>query len=223
MIRPVHVEIAPEQRRQRWTVDRDRHVQSLGLRPEGRQPCVAQQRILPNRAPDLDADHVQPARRPVHFFDRTVHVLERHEPDAFEPLRTNLAVVVQPVVVRARSGGGEAGVEGDGERQLIGGIDDGHVDLVAIHVHEASPGIVRPHPAIVNRLAVRRRQVSIVCSFQLGTVSVATLARSPAQRHVGFVPRSIACTVCSRRRTRRDRIVSIRLISSGVSSSRRQK
>ena len=45
----------------------------------------------------------------------------------------------------------------------------------------------------------------------------------PYQRQVGFVPWSIACTVCSRRRTRRDRMVSIRLIRSGVSSSSRQK
>ena len=43
------------------------------------------------------------------------------------------------------------------------------------------------------------------------------------QRQLGFAPRSIASTVCSRRRTRRDRIVSIRLIRSGVSSSTRQK
>ena len=47
--------------------------------------------------------------------------------------------------------------------------------------------------------------------------------RCARQRQVGFVPWSIVCTVCSRPRTRRDRIVSIRLIRSGVSSSSRQK
>ena len=45
----------------------------------------------------------------------------------------------------------------------------------------------------------------------------------PGQRQVGFVPWSIACTACSRRRTRRDRIVRIRLTRSGASSSSRQK
>jgi hypothetical protein len=43
------------------------------------------------------------------------------------------------------------------------------------------------------------------------------------RRQIGFVPRSIACTVCSRRRTRRDRIVRIRLTKSGASSNSRQK
>ena len=47
--------------------------------------------------------------------------------------------------------------------------------------------------------------------------------RCAGPRQVGFVPRSIACTVCSRCRTRHDRIVRIRLTKSGVSSSSRQK
>ena len=46
--------------------------------------------------------------------------------------------------------------------------------------------------------------------------------RCAGQRQVVFVPRSIACTVCSKRRTRRDRIVRIRLTRSGASSSSRQ-
>jgi hypothetical protein len=161
VVRPVHVEITPEERRQRRAVHGDRHVQALGFRPEGREPRVAQQRVFPHGAPDLDADHVQSAHRPVHLLDRPFDVLERHQADALESLRAHLAVVVQPIVVRLRPRRREAGVEGDGEGQLVGGIDHGHVELVAIHVREARPGIVGPHPAIVDSLALGRTQVAI--------------------------------------------------------------
>jgi len=36
-----------------------------------------------------------------------------------------------------------------------------NVDLIAIHVRQPRPGIVGPHPAIVDGLALRRRQVTV--------------------------------------------------------------
>src|SRR2546422_8630337 len=100
-------------------------------------------------------------RSPVHLLDRARRVLERHQADALEPPRAYLAIVVEPVVVGARPGRGEARVVGHRERQLVGGIDDGHVDLVAIHVREARPGIVGSHPTIVDGLALRRAPGSV--------------------------------------------------------------
>ena len=47
--------------------------------------------------------------------------------------------------------------------------------------------------------------------------------RCAGRCQLGFMPRCIACIVCSRRRTRRDRIVRTRLTRSGASSSSRQK
>src|SRR5438874_2322835 len=55
----------------------------------------------------------------------------------------------------------ETPVERDGERELVGGIDDRHVELILVHVREASPRIVGPHPAIVDGLALRWRQVAV--------------------------------------------------------------
>ena len=161
VVRPVDVEVAPEQRRQGGAVDGDGDVQPLGFRPEGGEPRVAQQRVFPHGAPDLDADHLQRGHRAVHLPDGALQILQSHDADALEALRAHLAVVVQPIVVRLRPRGGEARVVGDRERQLVGGIDDGRVDLVAVHVGQAGPGVVGPHPAIVDGLAARRRQVAV--------------------------------------------------------------
>src|SRR5207247_4440386 len=158
---PVEVERAPEERRQGGAVDGDGHVQPLGLGPEVGEPHVAQQRVLSYRAADLDGDHVQPAHRALHLRDGPLDVLERHEADALEPLRAHRAAVVEPVVVRAGPCRRETPVERDGERELVGGMDDPHVELILVTVRGASPRIVGPHPAIVDGLALRRGQVAV--------------------------------------------------------------
>ena len=142
-------------------MDGDRHAEAIGLGPEVGEPRVAQQGVLAHGAADLDGHHVEAAYRAVHLGDRAWHVLQRHQADALEPRGTHLAIVVKPVVVRGRAGRGEAAVAGHRQRELVGRIDDGYVDLVAVHVSEPSPRIIGAHPAIVDGLALRRGQVAV--------------------------------------------------------------
>src|SRR5207247_10914585 len=76
-------------------------------------------------------------------------------------LRARRAGAVGPAGVPRRAGRGEGRVVGHGAGELVGGIYHGDIDLIAIHVREASPGVVGPHPPIVDGLTLRRRQVAI--------------------------------------------------------------
>ena len=88
------------------------------------------------------------------FFDRVVHVLQRHHRRGEEPVRRGLAEVGDPVVVGARQRIGHVGVfdqvESLGEP---GRIEEGLVHAHRVHVAQAR---LRVGGALGHRMAMRR-------------------------------------------------------------------
>ena len=77
------------------------------------------------------------------FFDRVANVVRRDHPGSEQALGIGLAVVVQPVVVGPRDGGGERRVQVVDRlgEQPARGIDDGDVDAFGVHRIELRPTV----------------------------------------------------------------------------------
>ena len=80
---------------------------------------------------------------------------------SLQAVRGRLTVPVQPIVVGSGSGVGEIGVGGDAQGQLVGTVYHRHIDLIGIHIGEARPRIVGAHAPVVERLALRGKDVAV--------------------------------------------------------------
>ena len=78
------------------------------------------------------------------LFDRVAHFVRRDHPGSEQALGICRAVVVEPVVVGARDGGGERRVQvvhGLGE-EAARGIDHSDVDAFRVHRRELRPTVI---------------------------------------------------------------------------------
>src|SRR5436190_10782994 len=92
------------------------------------------------RRPDHHRLETEVAHAPTHLGDGRVYVLERDDADAVQTRGRHGAVVAQPVVVRATRGAEHVGFLDPGEHR--GGVEDGDVDALVVHVDETRGRVV---------------------------------------------------------------------------------
>src|SRR3989441_1459474 len=130
----------------RALVKADREVEVLGHLPERLVHRVADHLLAVIRVgPQEPAAHPEFFAGVAHLVDRQLDRLHRQHSDPEEALGIRLAVIGEPAVVGAAHRGGEAGILDGAREQAETRIEEGGVDAIGIHVHDAR---VRVEPAL---------------------------------------------------------------------------
>src|SRR2546425_1096254 len=130
----------------RSLVKADREVECLGHRPERLVHRVADHLLAVIRVGAQEpAAHPEFFAGVAHLVDRQLDRLHRQHSDPEEALGIRLAVIGEPAVVGAAHRGGEAGILDGAREQAETRIEEGGVDAIGIHVHDAR---VRVEPAL---------------------------------------------------------------------------